>query len=205
MSREVGSSRRGGGGREEGWGPLGRPASCSPAASPLPPMGDASVPPPLRPSPAPTKRAGKKGGDPWVALRPVPLPLPTCPPWATVTICPKLPPVERRLLLRVVQFPGYRPCRFANNKLGRKNQWRCFFCALYYGNEPLHGPTTHSDAVLAHSCERWSGILTEYNIIEADQGNIVWNAQTLLRERAKNTDRHEIASGNDSGKIATLG
>src|SRR6266550_409579 len=27
------SSRRGGGGREEGWGPLGRPASCSPAAS----------------------------------------------------------------------------------------------------------------------------------------------------------------------------
>ncbi|TME01634.1 MAG: hypothetical protein E6I80_21875 [Chloroflexi bacterium] len=23
--------------------------------------------------------AGKKGGDPWVARRPVPLPLPTCP------------------------------------------------------------------------------------------------------------------------------
>src|SRR6266480_1683640 len=60
-------SRRGGGGREEGWGPLGRPASCSQAASPLPPMGDASVPTPLRPSPAPTN----------------------------VTICPKIPTVER--------------------------------------------------------------------------------------------------------------
>src|SRR6266496_2091920 len=37
--READSPRRGGGGREEGWGPLGRPASCSPAASPLPPHG----------------------------------------------------------------------------------------------------------------------------------------------------------------------
>src|SRR6266487_6984976 len=27
--------------------------------------------------------AGKKGGDPWVARRPVPLPLRPCPPWAT--------------------------------------------------------------------------------------------------------------------------
>src|SRR6266496_2406283 len=34
-SREAASPRRGGGGREEGWGPLGRPASCSPAV-PLP-------------------------------------------------------------------------------------------------------------------------------------------------------------------------
>src|SRR5437773_9463306 len=59
--------RRGGGGADVGWGPLGRPASCSPAASPLPPMGDASVPTPLRPSPAPT----------------------------TVTIRPKKPTVER--------------------------------------------------------------------------------------------------------------
>src|SRR6266496_1718863 len=33
-SRKADSPRRGGGGREEGWGPLGRPASCSPAASP---------------------------------------------------------------------------------------------------------------------------------------------------------------------------
>src|SRR6266496_5639465 len=65
-NREADSPRRGGGGREEGWGPLGRPASCSPAASPLPPMGDASVPTPLRTSPAPTD----------------------------VTICPKKPTVE---------------------------------------------------------------------------------------------------------------
>ncbi len=36
------------------WGPLGRLVSCSLAASPLPPMGDASVPTPLRTSPAPT-------------------------------------------------------------------------------------------------------------------------------------------------------
>ena len=63
-------------------------------------MGDASVPSPHHTSPALKGRyfvkragkrvrpvgagvAGKKGGDPWVALRPVPLPLPTCPPWAT--------------------------------------------------------------------------------------------------------------------------
>src|SRR6266568_9660955 len=58
--------RRGGGGREEGRGRLGRPASCSPAAAPLPPMGDASVPTPLRTTPAPTD----------------------------VTICPKKPTVE---------------------------------------------------------------------------------------------------------------
>ena len=62
-------SRRGGGGREEGWGRLRRPASCSPAASHLPPMGDASVPTPLLTSPAPTN----------------------------VTICPKIPTVERPL------------------------------------------------------------------------------------------------------------
>src|SRR6266702_4103573 len=54
--------------QEEGWGPLGRPASCSPAASPLPPRGDASVPSPLLSSPAPT----------------------------TGTICPKIPTVESR-------------------------------------------------------------------------------------------------------------
>src|SRR5438034_4705217 len=60
-------SRRGGGGREEGWGRLRRPASCSPAASHLPPMGDASVPTPLLTSPAPTN----------------------------VTICLKKPTVER--------------------------------------------------------------------------------------------------------------
>src|SRR5437016_4043104 len=52
---------RSGGGREEGWGPLGRPASCSP--SPLPPMGDASVPTPLRTSPAFTGRFLEKEGE----------------------------------------------------------------------------------------------------------------------------------------------
>ena len=36
------------------WGPLGRLVSCFPAASHLPPMGDASVPSPLHTSPAPT-------------------------------------------------------------------------------------------------------------------------------------------------------
>src|SRR2546426_766899 len=59
--------RERGGGREEGWGRLRRPASCPPAASHLPPMGDASVPTPLLTSPAPTN----------------------------VTICLKKPTVER--------------------------------------------------------------------------------------------------------------
>src|SRR5438128_841928 len=74
-----------------------------------------------------------------------------------------------------------RSCRFANNKLGRKNQWRYFFCTLYQVDEPLHGSTPYS---------------------EADQGNSVWDVPLLLRERAKETDRHGNASHVRS-KVAT--
>lgn len=104
-----------------------------------------------------------------------------------------------------MHLPGSRPRRFANNKLSWKNQWRCFFCAFYHGNKPLYGRTPRRDGVLAHSRKRGHGILAEFNIIKADQGNIVWNMQPLLRERTKNTDRHEIAYSNDGSKVASLG
>src|SRR5438034_2495507 len=72
------------------------------------------------------------GGDPWVALRPVPLPLRPCPPWATqasplhcaplpplrmwrsaptnVTIRPKKPPVESPVGAGVVWMRGGDAC-----------------------------------------------------------------------------------------------
>src|ERR1700676_68176 len=103
-----------------------------------------------------------------------------------------------------IHLPGRRSCRLADNKPSWKNQRRCFLCPFNHSNEPLHSSTPHSDAILSYSREWWSSIVAEFNIIEADQGNIVWNAQPLLCERAKDTDRHEIASGNDSGKVAAL-
>src|SRR2546426_440694 len=85
-----------------------------------------------------------------------------------------------------------------NPPLSGKNQWGCFSCAFDQSNKPLHGPTPHSHTVLPYSRERWNGILTEIDVINADQGNIVWNTQTVFCESTKNTNSHEIAPGNDS-------
>src|SRR5438270_7305857 len=98
-----------------------------------------------------------------------------------------------------------RPRRFANNKLGRNNQWRSLSCTFYHCNKPLYRRAHHRHAILSHSCERRNSILTEFNIIKADQGNVVWNAQAMFRERTKYTHRHQIAPGNDGGKVASLG
>src|SRR6266568_893337 len=104
-----------------------------------------------------------------------------------------------------MQLLTYRPCRFANNKLGGKNEWGCFACAFHQRNKPLYCSTPHGHTVLPYSRKRWNSILAEIDIIKADQGNIVWNTQTVFHKRTKNTHSHEIAPGNDSGKIASLG
>src|SRR5438270_12337058 len=104
----------------------------------------------------------------------------------------------------LMQLLGDRPCRFTDNKLRWKNQWRYFSCAFYHRNEPLYGPTPHSHAVLPHSRKWRNSILTEFNIIKANQGNIIWNTQPVFCERTKNTNSHEIAPSNNGGKVATL-
>src|SRR5438445_10974331 len=97
-----------------------------------------------------------------------------------------------------------RPRRFTDNKLRRKNQRRRFSSIFYYSNESLYRSTPHSHTVLPHGRKRRGCILREISVIKADQGNIVWNTQTLFRERTKNTNRHEIASGNNGGKVPAL-
>src|SRR5437762_13587781 len=105
----------------------------------------------------------------------------------------------------LMQLLRGRPRRFANNELGWKNQWGCFSCAFYQRNKPLYRTASHSYTVLPYSRKRWNSILTEIDVVKADQGNIVWNTQTVFREGTKNTHSHEIAPGDDSGKIASLG
>src|SRR2546421_7407523 len=100
---------------------------------------------------------------------------------------------------------GDRPRRFANNKLGWNNQWRSLSCAFYHSNEPVCPGAHHLHTILSHSRERRISILTEFDIIKANQGNIVRNTQTVFRERTKNTHSHQIAPGNDGGKVVPFG
>src|SRR5579885_391960 len=103
-----------------------------------------------------------------------------------------------------IYVPGNRPRRFANNKLSWQNEGRGFPCPFNHSNEVLQGSTSHGNAVLTHSRKWWNGVLAEFVIVKADQGDIVWNTEALLGERAQNADCHEIAASNNGSKIGAF-
>ena len=93
----------------------------------------------------------------------------------------------------------------ANNQLGWKNQWRCILIPFYHGNQSLYRTAPHRETILSHGRERWSSVLAEIDIVKSYQGDIFWNAQSVFGQRTKNADSHEITSGSDGRKVASLG
>ena len=71
---------------------------------------------------------------------------------------------------------GRRSCGLANDEVGREDEGRDLFGAVYEIDESLHGSLPYGFAVLAYGCELRVCILAQCDIIETNQGNVGWNA-----------------------------
>ena len=50
-------------------------------------------------------------------------------------------------------------------------------------------------------CERWSDHLTENQVIETDNGEVIRHTDTKVAKTSHNTGSHDVSGGNNAGEI----